>query len=476
VAVALALALASYALYRLTCQARQYGDGPLLVSVFSSQPEGGAWWSHALYLPLASALWRAGEWTYPADVLRVLSSIPAALAVGLTYGLARGCGAARTAAALGAALLAVSPGFWFFATTIELHALHAACVALCGCAILFAPWRRPLAAALIAAAPLPLIYLSHQSGLLMGPGLVLLVQVARRRRGLAPLPLSILLLAVGPLFLAAALAALPIGAALNGEPMAHLFGVGVDTVRSFDRGFAWRSLWDGWLQPLALVLPLAAAGVVRSRARGWMRIALLGLCLPPLAFFLTWGLPERGGYALGPGPFLAVLAALALPASARPALALGALLIALQSAFAWRELRAWDGPGWDERMRSRAQAVERLMPERGVLVGFDDRLQYVAELLPGVVEHAGYVALSGAVHSDQDPREFAEVVGRGLVRQCELAGRPVVVDLSHRTHAVERDPRARAYLDALEDWLSAHCTVTRQSDPGWELLALEGCR
>ena len=68
--------------------------------------------------------------------------------------------------------------------------------------MLLAPWQRPLLAGLLTAACLPLVFLSHQSGILLGPGFVLLAQVARKRRVGAGFRPGVLLLGIGPLFLA----------------------------------------------------------------------------------------------------------------------------------------------------------------------------------------------------------------------------------------------------------------------------------
>lgn len=474
--LATVLAAVCGALYAATAQTRQYGDGGFLLTGFGLRPDGSADWPHALYFPAAAALSGAWPEASQATVLRALSAAPAALAVGFVYVLARAWGATRGPAMAAALLLAVSPGWWFFATTIELHALHAACVALCALVVLAAPWERPVAAAWIAAVPLPLLFLSHQSGLLLGPGLVLLAQFARRRRGLSALGPAPLMLLVVPLFTATILAAIPTAAALAGDGVDRLMQTSRATVHDHHREFSFAGLVEGWLQPLGLLLPVALVGLVRMRQRGWALAALLGLLVPSLVFFVAWGLPERGGYALPSAMFLAVLAALGLASFPRAAPAAGVLVVA-QAALAWSALAAWDTPDWDERMRSRAAAVERLMPQRrGVLITFDHTLQSVTAELPGIEEILGHLLVLPALLDGTSPEVFAETLGRGLIRQCEASRDPLVLDLSHRTHALERDPRSRPYLDALEDWMRAHCTVVRQEDPRWDLFSIAGCR
>jgi len=468
-AIALALAVGFQWLYGQTFQTRQYGDSGLLLNVFAAHRDGSGTWYHALYMPVAGLLARTCEWSSPAAVLRFVSSGSGALGVALAYGLCRAWSTSRAAALVASLLLGFSPAWWFFSTAIEVHSLHAACVGLVACAALLAPWRRPVLAALAVAALMPLLFLSHQTGVLLGPGMVLLAQFARRRRGLPPLRAASLLFLVGPLYLAALLTAIPTAAAMGTYSMDGYLGNSVGMLRVFDKPFSLGDFWSGWVRPLGLLLPLAGVGLLTRNSRGLERSTLLVLLLPSLLFFVVWGLYERGGYTLGTAAFLSLLCARALPQDGRRTLALGALLVALQGGLAWRDLRAFDAPEWGERLAARARATARALPGRGVLISFDPRGQFIEALLPEVTEVPSYPLLGHALGLPRAPEEFAAEVGALVERQWERSS-DVAIDLGCRSIAAAIAPRALPYLDALEVWMGEHYDVTRIDDPEWPML------
>jgi hypothetical protein len=122
-------------------------------------------------------------------------------------------------------------------TTVEVHALHSACVGLCVLVALLAPWRRKLPAALLVSAVIPLLFLSHQSGILLGVGFVLLARWGRRRDAATPFSAAELWLVLAPLFLAAFLGAIAFAAGSLENPVATFLGGTNTTVRTFERAF-----------------------------------------------------------------------------------------------------------------------------------------------------------------------------------------------------------------------------------------------
>lgn len=467
--IALALAVGFQLLYGLTFQTRQYGDSGWLLNVFAANPDGSGPWYHALYMPVAGLLARTFEWSSSAAVLRFISSGSGALGVALAYGLCRAWSTSRASALVASLLLGLSPAWWFFSTAIEVHTLHAACVGLVACAVLLAPWKRPILAALLVAALMPLLFFSHQTGVLLGPGMVLLGQFARRRRGLPPLRITSLLLLVGPLYLAALLTAIPTAAAMGSYPLDGFLDNSFGMLRGFDKPFSLGDFWSGWVWPLGLLLPLAGVGLLSRHSRGLARSTLLVLLLPSMLFFVVWGLFERGGYTLGTAAFLSVLCARALPRDGRRTLALGALLVALQGSLAWRDLRAFDAPEWGEHLAARARATARALPGRGVLISFDPRDQFIEALLPDVLEVPSYWILGRSMSLPRGPETFVAEVGALVERQLDRSS-DVAIDLGCRTMAVRRAPQALPYLDALEAWMGEHYEATRLDDPVWPML------
>lgn len=487
VAVALVLGLGFWALYSLTFQHVPYGDGPFLAKNFYClRDDRSHWagveaagffftpgyWHHPLQLMIASALGRWFDQLSPLAILRQLSSAPGAAGIALAYGLCRAWNTPRTAALIAALLLALSPAYWFFSTTIEVHALHGACVVLCACVTVCAPWRRPVLASLIVAIFLPLLFLSHQSALLLGPGFVLLSQLARWQSTGRSFRLPTLLLCVGPLYLSSFLAAIVISAWLRGTPLAEFFSWSSHTVDRFSQGFVLQSVYDGWLQPLGALLPLAALALALQRLRGLALATTMVLVLPSMFFFLVWGMVERGGYTLGTAGFLCAAAATALPARPWRALAVGVLLIALQGTLAYQSLRVHDNPVVRERLERRAAAVARVIPEKGTLLSINTHFQFVETFLPDVIELSFYGQICGTDRIGGTPADFMARVGPLIEAQLARPKTVVALDLSSRALFEARAPRFVPYLDALEAWLSTRCQITRFEDPQWPMALL----
>jgi hypothetical protein len=444
------------ALYAATFQVRTYGDAPLLVQFYRRYLEGQGQWGHVLYLPSARALlWLLSPESY-VDSLRFLSGLSGALAGGCALLLARLWGASRPAACAGALLFALAPGPWFFATTVEVHTLHAACVGACALVTLLAPWRRGLLAALMVAATIPLLFFSHQSGILLGPGFVMLSGWARERSGARPFTRVELWLVIAPLYLAAFLGAIAIAAGSLGNSLFGFLGGTNATIVTFERGFELYGAGEGWVQPLGLITPLVLWAVLARRVRGPQLAALAMLVVPSFSFFVLWGVPERGGYAMPSALFLAAAGAAAFDVPKRARWALPMLAIAIQAALAWTMIRSFDEPYWRERNELRRVAVDEALPDGGELISINVHNQFIDFQLRSVNEVSLYDVFAIAVHEGVAPERFVER-SEPILSPLLASTRGMALDLEGRNFIAEKAPHLLPYADALEAWLHERC-------------------
>lgn len=449
-AAGLTVALAAF--YRATFQERQYGDAALLVQAFLRYLDGQGQWGHVLYLPAARFLAWLLRPESPVEALRLLSSLGVAISAGCVVLLARLWGARAPAAVVAALLFAFAPGPWFFATTVEVHALHAACVGVCVLTALLAPWKRKLPAALLVSATIPLLFFSHQSGILLGVGFVLLARWGRSRSGGTPFSAAELWLVLAPLFLAAFVGAIAFAAGSLENSMLTFLGGTNTTVRTFERAFELGGAWDGWIVALGALTPLFLWALLSRRLRGPGLTALAGLVLPPLVFFVLWGLPERGGYALPSALLLAAAGALALESPLRGRWAIAAPLLALQVALGWTSLRAYDDPSWGERNALRRTAVAEALPDGGALISINIHSQYIEYQLHRVHEVSLYDVFATSARAGHTPEEF--------VRRCAeilepwLDGpRALALDRDGALFVAQKAPQFVPLVAGLEDWL-----------------------
>jgi hypothetical protein len=348
-------------------------------------------------------------------------------------------------------------------------------VGVAACATLFAPWRRPAVALAVAAVALGATWTTHGTAVLLGPGWVALVAVARARVA-APFAPRTLLLVVGPVLLAALLLVmLPLKAwwvARTGGASDLEWGILVAYFRNADHV---ANLWEGIARPLGLVLPGAAAGlIVMWRAPKTRRAArTLAFCVgPPTAFAVGWGVPEDGGYLLGQAPFHAVLLAGLAARLPRRATGVLALAVLAQLLATHRSLAAFD---------RRFQPDERVALAREVLGerGYLGKIAYLAPevtvRLPGVEE----VELAGRLREGLElglvPEEVAARVAPTLA--AILAEQPVAIDLSYRSESFPlADPEFPAYVDAFVDALLARFEVEVRERGDWRFAVLRGVR
>jgi hypothetical protein len=277
--LALAVALAAGLLYALTQQTRYYGDGPGLVSLHVLG--GGERYYNVLYLPACDLVQRL-LFLEPLAAPRVLSSLAAAVGLGLGYLNLRRTGAERPGALRATALLACASSLWFYATTPEVHTLHFALVQLVAFVTLSAPWGRPALALALVACVFPLLYGSHVAAVTLGPGWVLLVQLARTRAH-APFRWRTLLFVIGPVLFAALVLAMVGACWLRFGNLASFFETQLGQVELHDvageagvrtQQTVWR---DEWLVPLGVLVPLALAGFFGLRRRAWLLPATAAL-------------------------------------------------------------------------------------------------------------------------------------------------------------------------------------------------------
>lgn len=470
---ALLLGLGFALLYLATGQARLNADAVPMLEVLRLYPHLS--YHHALWIPACRALDAIVSSDDPVAVPRILSSLSAALAVGLTYPLCLRLGAARGASAFATTLLGLTPAVWFFATTVEVHALHMGAVALAAVVTFSAPWRRPALALAISAAVFPLLVLSHRSAVLLGPGWVLLVGAAAAAQGVR-LSLARVLLVVGPVLLAVMALTLC---------WSNWLAFGEFTLRSErELGFVGQVhasrafgglVTTGWLLPLLALVPLAVVGAVRG---GHLRYALPAqvlLLLPPLAFFLWWGVDEKGGYFLGTAPFLAALAARGVHGLGRAHAGLwrvaGLLVLAGTLVESRHFVRAFDD-GFDPADRV-AAVREAFGAEAGTVVSVQVAAPSIAIWIPGTHE---IQLLEQVREPGAEPEALTQ---RGLVALEPYLGRvAVALDLSN-PQPYDRPGLAavtQPFLDALERGLEERFATHRVTRGSWTLLVLDGER
>ncbi len=477
--------------YVLTPIVRGYGDGPNLIGLFADPDNLRPSYNHALYLPLARAL-KAGLALFgvepsAAGTLLFYSQLSTALGLSCSLLCARALGIARVPALLATLLFAVSPPVWFYASVPEVHAPHFAAVSFVALLTLIAPWRRPILATGLLCIAMPVLFLTHQTGLFFFPGWIFLVQLARSRFS-APFAQSTLFLRIAPSLVLSFGLALLFNATLRDISLDASLSRSSAAITTHN-GPVLEGIWLGWIQPLALLwLPLLAALFFRTRDELAKKLILpLALVfLPNLIFFLAWGVPERGGYTLGGGVFLIIFTSLGLAklnhASSRratiSAIALGTLLILGQAALARHQRNLFDDPVVNQSMQERIDTARIAFGDnelRHVLLSFDHTNQTISARAPEIQEVRLRVALSKAAQKNEPPSAFASFVVE-LLQQLHAA-KPVVTVLD-RSYAVylTDDSIAVQTLQATEERIREEFDVVEFSGPGggfWKLTPLE---
>ena len=470
--IAVGWLLATALLYAATFQGRMYGDGGLFANKLVGFSRDGT--SAVLYLPLARLVSRGGGGDDPLGSLKLLSIVGGALGVSCTWLIARGVGARRGGAATACALLALSPMCWFFSTTIELHALHFGVTAACVVVTLYAPWRRPAWALAMTLLAFPLVYLTHKTGLLLLPGWVALVQVARSRVA-APFRLRTLLFGVAPALSLAALATIVIEERLT--PSRELTELGTWVAINWSPGIT--MLWEGWLLPHFLLLPIAAYALLVLPLRTALRFALWLSVLVPWAAMIAIGVPELGAYFLGSAPLLAAAVA-CVPVERRMLPVL--VLVVLQAVAGFGQVRRFDR-GFQ--IADRVAIVREIVgEERGLLLSVAGNSAARIEIhLPRVAEYnLSNDLIRARVQGECEEQFAARIVAR--IEQVLERTEVVLVDQSYR-HAFQADlnptvrgaptvahdfSRLTPYLQAFEVALHESFEVEYAPDRSWPMM------
>lgn len=460
--------------YLVLGQERGYGDGTGLVGF--AHLGGGELYHHVLYLPLARFF--AGVLPAGADVLlgpRLASQFPAALGVAGTFLLLRALGLGRSAAGLGAGLVAVAPCWLFFATTVEVHALHGGVAPWVFLAVLRAPWNRPAAAFAVAVCGLALLYGTHQTGALLGLVLVLLMGRGAADAG-RPLGLARQWLVLAPALALALLGVISLASWFRFgaiDPMRELFEAQDLTEGArlgVERGPLGRTA--SALFSLGLLAPLALLGLLRP-PRGALVLAAATAGLGGFAV-VAWGVIERGGYFLAYLPFLAWPAAAALERLPARLLRWAPVLVFAQGALALFPLLEFDQ---GLRLADRRLALEEAMgpgEPRGELVTLASLAPPPALWWPGVREHALGFGLIEAARGGASPVDAAAAAG---ALEVLLGSGTVVVDATlHTNPALLPSAAIAPYLDAIYGEVQRRFVWTPVERGGWVLWRIEGLR
>ena len=337
--LALLLAAAAAVLFfALRPRDRFWGDA----HVFVRWLEEDVWlYYHLAYMPLAHLFeWLARPFAgaLPSTELGLaaLSAVAGGTALAFTFRAGRELGLSRLRATAAAAVVGLTPNVWFFATALELHALHLAAYAYVAFDLCRHHRRGERPSALRAAALGVLLLATHVIGVLALPALCLL---ALRRDGARLDPGGLLgaaaLLGGYGLVLATAIALNP---RHDGGDFAHLT---VGLVEGWFPSVLWEEglamLWA--LALVGLVLLPAVAVVRRVRAHS-LALPVAVLVLTFVVVLPTARITERGGYWVGLAPPLALALAVWLPDARRGTAALVAVLV-VQGAAAFELARTW---------------------------------------------------------------------------------------------------------------------------------------
>ncbi len=339
-ALAAGMALVLVALYLVLRQTTYVSDGRFWLA----KVEAGDWGGHSpLYAAAAQLTYAAGRalaGASPEAALHTLSAVANAVAAALVALAARTLGLGRIASFGAAALVALAPNVWFFATTVEEQSvvtLPAAAAAL---------WyaRRRAAHRLDGDALVPLLWLgattaTHVSGALLAPAAAF---VAFFGTGRLRVPRRALL--------ATALVAAGIVLAMRAGST-DLLNLLAGSVELWSLGHFQRVFVES---TGALLVPIAVLvlAVLRRRAAASGPEVALVLCaaLPFVAFVPGLLFDESRSYTLALYPVLGLLAAFGLSACGRAAGPVALACVLLQAGASFADQRAWrygyEGAEW----------------------------------------------------------------------------------------------------------------------------------
>jgi hypothetical protein len=469
-AIALLLCFASVALCSTTRLGRIYGnDGAWFADWFVFPERAMPNYHNVLYMPAArclSAVLPAGLLAPagPLAALEMLSQLCGGIGVALTYLCCRRLGAGPWASVAGTLLLAVSPVLWFFSSAIEVHTLHFAVVTACALITLAAPWRRAVLATLLTAAVFWLPYLTHQSAPVLGPGWVVLVQCARARCTAPFRPLQLFLVGVTLLL------SLVFGHMLTNQLRGFGFALNLDfvvtTVSGWRHEFTPSIVWEAFLGPLFLLVPVAIAAMSWRKIDHRLRLCGAVFLVPAVGCVLWWGIEERGGYLLGQSWLLAVLAAaLASRVPRRVAIAGALVLLAVQAWAGFHFVRDFDREGFQ--VQDRVDRVREHLGSKGLLLSANDNVPSVQIYLPEVEEWNTRLHLSE--FDIPLPAWFATAYA---FLQGRVAGGKFLFDRSYKLRS-DLPPRLTESTKMLEEAIRRDYRVTELDHASWPMWLVE---
>ena len=515
--LALLIGLGLALIYRATRQRWLWNDGFGLGPQLEWDP--GSSWPHPLYLPVVRALAALPGEAWPYGPLWAASWLPGALSIAALFLWLRRT-VERSVALCWSLLFAFSPLVWFFATTIEVHALHAAVVGLGALLVWQLPWARPALALPLAALAFLALAASHLTAALLLPGWWALCRCCaadprgrigpeisdpsasdpappdglealgpptpgketRDPRGVpmrsSPLSAVQLWLVLPLLLLLAWLASLAGSAAGHwGGGLAGAIDQILDQIRRDARGPSWGWIEADLLVPLGYLpwLPIALGALALSRRGPASRgLATLLWIAPLLGFTALWAVPNAGGYLLGlllPLGELAARGGAALFRSARGRLLLPLALLPWVAWSGWRDNQAWRALERAEARAQRAAAVAAQGSAAGLLLSFDPRRQPIGLDVPGVREFNAALRCEAALAAGRDPAELARELCDDLERLWPGFAARILVD-ARFLRRPDLDPLLSALAIAFEAELERRFVVEPAAAGPWPLLRL----
>jgi len=281
---------------------------------------------------------------------------------------------------------------------------------------------------------------------------------------------------VGPVLLAGLL----LGLSVSNWVQFGTFGLSVEsqfeTIEFFYRSpGSMEFYWDDWLRRPLVLIPLGIVGFFVARFARFDRLALGVLCLVPVVYFFTWGVPERGGHFLGTAPFYGVLVAAGMSRwrLGRPVLHLlvVALLIAQSAMAAYIIHDADRGWGVDDRV----EVMREHVGPDGMLVTCVDAPP-LRIFLPEVEEMSLWLALSEIYRNnglDVPHEDIVRVVLPPMRRVLRERGR-AVYDLGYRTQKHRLPVQYRLpFYDHFEKVLEREFKTRVVDHPWWPVMILE---
>ncbi len=364
---ALLVSVGFFTLYRVFRQDGYFSDGRFLIESVNA----GEWWRHhVLYLPVGHFFrWLFQGWLGrdAEPSLHLLSSIPAAVAVGVTFLAGRRMGCGFAAALLASVLMGTSCSYWFFSTCVEVHGLHLLFAAV---ALLVATARGPGDAASALTTSLLLFGLigSHLSGVLWIPAAVL--WAFRKDRGWET-PRNV---GIAALFLL--LASIGAWVALDGFASLTRRSWQIVTSSWTVENFLATIVWPA---PLLVSAGVASGASLAMADRGaWRRplgLATTALFLTALPFAFTMREGALGAYYVSLLPVLALTVGWAVHRGRvfqrlpRGALAIGVALVAANLTLSLRQVNEWEhryaGVEWATRLFDEAEGSDLVLTRHG---------------------------------------------------------------------------------------------------------------